>query len=52
MAGNPAPATSGDLAYFLVLALSLFAYVTFPITLGLYVYRIYWSAKRAKSTDT
>ena len=53
MAGNPdTPATPGDQAYLVVLLLSFFAYITFPITLALYLYRVYRNFKHATRTDT
>ena len=53
MAGNPGtPGTPGDQAYFVVLFLSIFAYITFPITLALYLYHVYRGFKHAARTDT
>ncbi len=41
MAGNPVAPTAADLSYFVVLLLSVLAYFTLPVTLGLYLYVIY-----------
>ncbi|MCX7552275.1 hypothetical protein OS175_00165 [Marinicella sp. S1101] len=47
MAGNAtSPETASDKAYFMVLFLSVFAYITLPITLIIYFYRIYVKCKK------